>query len=159
VGRSLCVSRSLVVWGAPLCGAVLCGSVPCGSLPLPCSSFPRRHLLAGCLPLVRSLPRYSHPCQAPATIDLRGNGTVVCFGDGTNPTVLRNSGVERPRAIFITYGEHGRCLSATLRHRTAFPDTSIYVRIYIYIYIYIYICIYIYIYIYMCVYIYIYIYI
>jgi len=57
VGRFSCVGRSLVAWSAPLFGAVPCGSVPCGSLPLPCSSFPHRHLLAGCLPRVHSCTR------------------------------------------------------------------------------------------------------
>lgn len=59
---------------------------------------------------------------------MRGKSTIVCFGDGTNPGVLRASGVVAPRAIFITYGEHERCVSATMRHRVAFPDAPIYVR-------------------------------
>jgi len=66
--------------------------------------------------------------EAPAEIALRGKSTIVCFGDGTNPGVLRASGVVAPRAIFITYGEHERCVSATMRHRVAFPDAPIYVR-------------------------------
>jgi hypothetical protein len=84
-----------------------------------------RHVLAcGRYHPPASLP----PPQAPVEIALRGKSTIVCFGDGTNPGVLRASGVVAPRAIFITYGEHERCVSATMRHRVAFPDAPIYVR-------------------------------
>ena len=53
-----------LVWVAPLlCGAPLCagrspvGRSLLGPSPLMCSSFPRRHLLAGWLTFLRSLPR------------------------------------------------------------------------------------------------------
>jgi voltage-gated potassium channel Kch len=57
-----------------------------------------------------------------------GGGTVVLYGDGNNPEVIRSSGVSHPRAIFVTYEEHNRAISATARLRAAFPDTPIYAR-------------------------------
>lgn len=54
--------------------------------------------------------------------------TVVLFGDGANPEVLRSSGVHNPSAIFISYQNHGDVLSATSRLRNAFEDAPIFAR-------------------------------
>jgi Kef-type K+ transport system membrane component KefB len=55
-------------------------------------------------------------------------GTIVLYGDGTNPEVIRSSGITEPKAIFVAYQEHARVVSATARLRAAFPDTPIYAR-------------------------------
>jgi hypothetical protein len=55
-------------------------------------------------------------------------GTIVLYGDGNNPEVIRSSGITKPQAIFVTYEEHSRSISATARLRAAFPDAPIYVR-------------------------------
>ena len=60
--------------------------------------------------------------------DLRGIGTALLFGDGANPSVLRASGVTSPRAVFVTYSEQERCISACVRLRASFPETPIYSR-------------------------------
>jgi voltage-gated potassium channel Kch len=57
-----------------------------------------------------------------------GTGTVVLYGDGNNPEVIRSSGVTNPSAFLVTFVEHNRALSATARLRAAFPDTPIYAR-------------------------------
>ena len=54
--------------------------------------------------------------------------TVVLFGDGGNPEVLRSSGVINPSAIFISYQDHSDVLSATARLRNAFEDSPIFAR-------------------------------
>lgn len=54
--------------------------------------------------------------------------TVVMYGDGNNPEVIRSSGVTNPKAIFVAYEESSRTLAATARLRAAFPDTPIYAR-------------------------------
>jgi hypothetical protein len=54
--------------------------------------------------------------------------TAVFHGDGANPNLLRSSGIKEPKAVFVTYQDHNRALSATARIRVAFPDTPIYVR-------------------------------
>jgi hypothetical protein len=50
------------------------------------------------------------------------------FGDGSNPSVLRSSGIEKPQAIFICYKDHNDVLAATSRLSTAFPNSVIFVR-------------------------------
>jgi Kef-type K+ transport system membrane component KefB len=55
-------------------------------------------------------------------------GTIVLYGDGNNPEVIRSSGITEPKAIFVAYQEHARVVSATARLRSAFPDTPIYAR-------------------------------
>jgi hypothetical protein len=54
--------------------------------------------------------------------------TVVLFGDGGNPEVLRSSGVTDPAAIFISYIDHSTVLSATSRLRNAFEEAPIFAR-------------------------------
>ena len=55
-------------------------------------------------------------------------GAVVLFGDGNNPEVMRSAGITDPRAVFVTYKDHNRAISATARYRVAYPDVPIYVR-------------------------------
>jgi len=55
-------------------------------------------------------------------------GTIVLYGDGNNPEVIKSSGVTHPKAIFVTYNEGSIALAATARLRAAFPDTPIYAR-------------------------------
>jgi voltage-gated potassium channel Kch len=57
-----------------------------------------------------------------------GNETTVLYGDGANAHVIRSSGIENPSAIFVTYEEHNRALSATARLRAAFANVPIYTR-------------------------------
>jgi TrkA-N domain len=52
----------------------------------------------------------------------------VVFGDGANAEVIRSSGIKCPSAIFITYEDHSRVLSATVRLRASFPESPIFVR-------------------------------
>jgi voltage-gated potassium channel Kch len=54
--------------------------------------------------------------------------SLALFGDGANADVIRSSGIRSPTAIFISYEEHSRALSATLRLRASFGDTPIYTR-------------------------------
>jgi len=53
---------------------------------------------------------------------------VALFGDGSNPEVLRSSGVTNPTAIFVSYQESNEVLSATSRLRNAFENAPIYAR-------------------------------
>jgi hypothetical protein len=55
-------------------------------------------------------------------------GAVVLYGDGSNPEVIRSSGITHPKAIFVAHQEHARVVSATARLHAAFPDTPIYAR-------------------------------
>ncbi|KAL3944848.1 MAG: hypothetical protein SGBAC_001050 [Bacillariaceae sp.] len=55
-------------------------------------------------------------------------GTLVLYGDGNNPEVIKSSGVTKPRAIFVTHIDGSVTLAATARLRAAFPDTPIYAR-------------------------------
>jgi Kef-type K+ transport system membrane component KefB/voltage-gated potassium channel Kch len=55
-------------------------------------------------------------------------GTAVLFGDGSNPKVIQNHGITEPAAIFVSYENPGRVLSATSRIRAEFPDTPLYTR-------------------------------
>jgi Kef-type K+ transport system membrane component KefB/voltage-gated potassium channel Kch len=54
--------------------------------------------------------------------------TFVFFGNGANAEVIRSSGITHPAAIFVSYEDHSRALSATVRLRTSFPNTPIYAR-------------------------------
>jgi Kef-type K+ transport system membrane component KefB len=62
------------------------------------------------------------------SIFMAGTRTVVLYGDGTNPEVIRSSGIPNPLAIFVAYEDFGRELAATSRLRRAFADTPIYAR-------------------------------
>jgi len=62
------------------------------------------------------------------TVLYPSSGTIVLYGDGNNPEVIRSSGIENPKAIFITYQEHSRVIAATARLHTAFPSSPIFVR-------------------------------
>ena len=57
-----------------------------------------------------------------------GPSSVFVFGDGANADVIRSSGIRDPAAIFISYEDHGRAMSATARLRASFADTPIFVR-------------------------------
>jgi len=52
----------------------------------------------------------------------------IVFGDGSNPAVLRSSGIVSPQAIFITYLDHYQVRDAACRLRDAFPDSPIFAR-------------------------------
>jgi Kef-type K+ transport system membrane component KefB len=54
--------------------------------------------------------------------------TAVLFGDGESPEVLKHHGVEKPRAIFVSYEDDEQVMAATTRLRTMFADTPIYTR-------------------------------
>jgi voltage-gated potassium channel Kch len=56
------------------------------------------------------------------------NTAVLMFGDGSNPSVIQASGIERPQAIFVCYDEHNSNLAATSRLSRGFPSVPIYVR-------------------------------
>lgn len=62
------------------------------------------------------------------SIFMAGTRTVVLYGDGTNPEVIRSSGIPNPLAIFVAYEDFGREIAATSRLRRAFADTPIYAR-------------------------------
>ncbi len=62
------------------------------------------------------------------TILLPSPGAIVLYGDGSNPEVIRSSGITHPKAIFVAHQEHARVVSATARLHAAFPDTPIYAR-------------------------------
>lgn len=55
-------------------------------------------------------------------------GAIVLYGDGSNPEVIRSSGITHPKAIFVAHQDHARVVSATARLHAAFPDTPIYAR-------------------------------
>ncbi|KAI2512935.1 TrkA-N domain [Fragilaria crotonensis] len=55
-------------------------------------------------------------------------GAIVLFGDAANPQVLRSSGITDPEAIYVTYEDHYRVLSATSRLRAGFDHTPIFAR-------------------------------
>jgi len=54
--------------------------------------------------------------------------SIVLYGDGNNPEVIRSSGIENPKVIIITYEEHSRVIAATARLHAAFPSSPIFVR-------------------------------
>lgn len=77
------------------------------------------------------LPRVAAFDTDPALVDkilVPKKDTVVLYGDGANPEVLRSSGVTDPSAIFISYQDHAMVLSATSRLRNAFEETPIFAR-------------------------------
>jgi hypothetical protein len=53
---------------------------------------------------------------------------IAMFGDGSNPEVLRSCGIQNPTALFISYEDHSRALSATARLRASFNGTPIFTR-------------------------------
>ena len=56
-------------------------------------------------------------------------GEPVVYGDGCSAELLRAAGVDRPRAVIVTYRAEARCLEATRRLRDALPPgTPLYVR-------------------------------
>ena len=69
-----------------------------------------------------------NPDLADAMFFSPSPGTLVLYGDGSNPEVIRNSGISNPKAIFVAHQEHSRVVSATARLRAAFPNTPIYAR-------------------------------
>ena len=69
-----------------------------------------------------------NPDLADAMFFSPSPGTLVLYGDGSNPEVIRNSGIINPKAIFVAHQEHSRVVSATARLRAAFPNTPIYAR-------------------------------
>eukprot|EP00586_Coscinodiscus_wailesii_P004016 CAMPEP_0172488862 /NCGR_PEP_ID=MMETSP1066-20121228/18566_1 /TAXON_ID=671091 /ORGANISM="Coscinodiscus wailesii, Strain CCMP2513" /LENGTH=829 /DNA_ID=CAMNT_0013256341 /DNA_START=424 /DNA_END=2913 /DNA_ORIENTATION=+ len=54
--------------------------------------------------------------------------TVVIYGDGGSPQVLRSAGVVNPTAIFVTYKDHNVVLSATSRLRASYINAPIFAR-------------------------------
>ena len=77
------------------------------------------------------LPRVAAFDTDPLLVDkilVPKRDTVVLYGDGANPEVLRSSGVTEPSAIFISYQDHTMVLSATSRLRNAFEDAPIFAR-------------------------------
>lgn len=68
-----------------------------------------------------------NPCLSDSTLTA-DNNTIVLYGDGGNPEVIRSSGITNPKAIFIAYREHSKVISATSRLRSTFVDTPIYSR-------------------------------
>jgi CPA2 family monovalent cation:H+ antiporter-2 len=69
----------------------------------------------------------NNPSLVEKALGLSKN-TVILFGDGANPEVIRSSGVTNPRAIFIAYDEFSKVLSATSRLRMKFTNVPIYAR-------------------------------
>jgi Kef-type K+ transport system membrane component KefB len=69
-----------------------------------------------------------NPDLADAMYLSPGPGAFVLYGDGSNPEVIRSSGIVNPKAIFVAHQEHARVVSATARLRAAFPNTPIYAR-------------------------------
>lgn len=58
-----------------------------------------------------------------------GNGTLVLYGNGASPEVIKAVGVEVPSAIFVTYEDMGRVATATAKLRAAFgSQVPIYAR-------------------------------
>lgn len=79
----------------------------------------------------RNLPRIVAFDTDPNLVDkilMIKKDVVVLFGDGSNPEVLRSSGVSNPTAIFVSSQDSSEVLSATSRLRNAFEDTPIYAR-------------------------------
>ena len=54
--------------------------------------------------------------------------SIAMFGDGANAEVIRSSGIRNPIAIFVTYDDHSRAVSATVRLRASFGDIPIFAR-------------------------------
>jgi len=67
-------------------------------------------------------------CLSDSMQEEPGRQSIVLYGDGSNPEVIRLSGVTEPRAIFVAYEDHSKCLSATARLRASFEDTPIFCR-------------------------------
>jgi Kef-type K+ transport system membrane component KefB len=69
--------------------------------------------------------------QNPGLVDtilFPGPRSIVLYGDGNNPEVIKSSGVTNPKAIFVAHENTGRTLAGTARLRAAFPDSPIYAR-------------------------------
>jgi voltage-gated potassium channel Kch len=56
------------------------------------------------------------------------SSSIAMFGDGANAEVIRSSGIRQPTAIFVTYEDHSRAVSATVRLRASFGNTPIFAR-------------------------------
>jgi len=54
--------------------------------------------------------------------------SAVMFGDSANPEVIMAHGVEKPRALFVSYDDHEQVMSAVARLRFAFPESPIFTR-------------------------------
>jgi len=68
------------------------------------------------------------PLQVQKSVSVEDNSVVVLFGDGSNPSVIRSSGIETPQSFFVCYEEHNEVLAATSRLHSAFPTVPIFVR-------------------------------
>jgi hypothetical protein len=55
-------------------------------------------------------------------------GKSVLYGDGSLPLVLETAGVERPRALVVTYSSESTRFAAVQRLREAFPEVPIIAR-------------------------------
>mmetsp|Transcript_18779 Transcript_18779/g.40666 ORF Transcript_18779/g.40666 Transcript_18779/m.40666 type:complete len:247 (-) Transcript_18779:83-823(-) len=79
---------------------------------------------------IDNLPRvvaFDNDPGLTGSILIPNESSVVLFGDGSNPEVLK-SAVARPSALFVTFEGAGRVSSTTTRLRAAFPETNIYTR-------------------------------
>ncbi|KAL1511778.1 hypothetical protein AB1Y20_005064 [Prymnesium parvum] len=55
-------------------------------------------------------------------------GDAVIYGDAANVELMRAAGVSQPKAVFVTYAKHSRCLATVSRLRKSFPKVKIYSR-------------------------------
>jgi len=55
-------------------------------------------------------------------------GDAVIYGDAANVELMRAAGVSQPKAVFVTYAKHSRCLATVSRLRKSFPKLKIYSR-------------------------------
>ena len=68
------------------------------------------------------------PYQLEKRMLVEDNSALLLFGDGSNPAVIRSSGIETPQSFFVCYEEHYAVLGATSRLRSAFPYVPIFAR-------------------------------
>ena len=68
------------------------------------------------------------PYELEKSMMVEDNSALLLFGDGSNPAVIRSSGIETPQSFFVCYEEHYAVLGATSRLRSAFPDVPIFAR-------------------------------
>jgi Kef-type K+ transport system membrane component KefB len=69
----------------------------------------------------------SDPSLAGSTLR-PSNDSAVLFGDGSNPSVLKSSGISNPSAIFVSYEDAIQVAGATARLRAAYENAPIYAR-------------------------------
>ena len=76
----------------------------------------------------RQIVAFDNDLESIQSHSIATSNALVRYGDGSNPSVIISSGITEPEAIFVSYENYGKVLSATARLHASFPNVSIYAR-------------------------------